>query len=385
MGRADTLKLGRRKDCQLPLARSELPIDTVSLARYLIGKVVVRELPEGVASGRIVETEAYVVGDAAGHAYRGITRRNPSLFLERGHAYISLAYGSSYMLNVSSEMPGIGAGVLIRAIEPLEGKSLVPSLADEPIGHDLLAWEHEGNAAIRDGDWKLVRQGAKGAWELYDLATDRTELSNLAEQHPERVHYFEHPEHANRGMSASRNLGLRHARGEYLAFLDADDVIRPDKLEIQLNALGAPDGLALAYCDFSRAPEHDISLALESDKFSKPRFQMARPIEDIAARWESDLSIPIHCFLFDARLFRDHGIRFDERLPSHEDWECWMRIFALDPRVVHVPGELAVYRQRAESVSRNLNRMRRAFRTRMTANAANAHTTAARPTATRQP
>lgn len=47
-----------------------------------------RELPEGVASGCIVETEAYVVGDAAGHAYRGLTPRNPSLFLERGHAYI---------------------------------------------------------------------------------------------------------------------------------------------------------------------------------------------------------------------------------------------------------------------------------------------------------
>jgi DNA-3-methyladenine glycosylase len=104
-----------------PLARFELPIDTVSLARYLIGKILMRELPEGVASGRIVETEAYVVGDAAGHAYPGMTRRNPSLFLEAGHAYIYLAYGSSSMLNVSSETPGIGAGVLIRALEPLEG------------------------------------------------------------------------------------------------------------------------------------------------------------------------------------------------------------------------------------------------------------------------
>jgi DNA-3-methyladenine glycosylase len=117
----DLLKPGRDEDGHPPLARSELPIDTLSLARYLIGKILVRELPDGVASGRIVETEAYVVGDAAGHAYRGITPRNRSLFLERGHAYIYLAYGSSYMLNVSSEMPGIGAGVLIRALEPLQG------------------------------------------------------------------------------------------------------------------------------------------------------------------------------------------------------------------------------------------------------------------------
>ncbi|MGO9944695.1 MAG: DNA-3-methyladenine glycosylase [Rhodoblastus sp.] len=108
-----------------PLARLELPIDTASLARYLIGKLLVRELPEGVASGLIVETEAYVVGDAAGHAYRGMTGRNRSLFLERGHAYVYLAYGSSFMLNVSSEAPGIGAGVLIRAIEPLEGVSIM--------------------------------------------------------------------------------------------------------------------------------------------------------------------------------------------------------------------------------------------------------------------
>ena len=82
---------------------------------------MVREVPEGVVSGRIVETEAYVVGDAAGHAYRGMTRRNASLFLERGHAYVYLAYGISYMLNVSSEASGVGAGVLIRALEPLDG------------------------------------------------------------------------------------------------------------------------------------------------------------------------------------------------------------------------------------------------------------------------
>jgi DNA-3-methyladenine glycosylase len=107
------------------LSRSDLPIDTQALARFLIGKVVVRALPEGAASGRIVETEAYPVGDAAGHAFRGMTERNRSLFLERGHAYVYIAYGISYMLNVSSETPGVGAGVLIRALEPLEGIAIM--------------------------------------------------------------------------------------------------------------------------------------------------------------------------------------------------------------------------------------------------------------------
>ena len=103
------------------LRRAELPVNTVELARYLIGKVVVHETDAGRLSGRIVETEAYPVGDAAGHAFRGKTQRNRSLFLERGHAYVYLNYGTSFLLNVTSEVSGVGGGVLLRAIEPLEG------------------------------------------------------------------------------------------------------------------------------------------------------------------------------------------------------------------------------------------------------------------------
>jgi DNA-3-methyladenine glycosylase len=103
------------------LDRADIPVETVQLAGFLIGKMLVRVLAEGVAAGRIVETEAYPIGDPAGHAYRGITPRNRALFLERGHAYVYLAYGISFMLNVSSEAPGVGAGVLIRAIEPTHG------------------------------------------------------------------------------------------------------------------------------------------------------------------------------------------------------------------------------------------------------------------------
>ena len=96
-------------------------MDVVELARYLIGKIVVHDTDSGRLSGRIVETEAYPVGAAAGHAFRGKTQRNQSLFLKRGHAYVYLCYGTSFLLNVTSEVPGVGGGVLLRAIEPLEG------------------------------------------------------------------------------------------------------------------------------------------------------------------------------------------------------------------------------------------------------------------------
>src|SRR6202030_3340084 len=85
------------------LRRAELPADTVALARFLIGKIVVRELPGGRLSGRIVETEAYPQRDPAAHHFRGPTPRNRSMFLRRGHAYVYFSYGNHFMLNVSAE------------------------------------------------------------------------------------------------------------------------------------------------------------------------------------------------------------------------------------------------------------------------------------------
>lgn len=91
------------------------------MARFLIGKILVRDLPEGRISGRIVETEAYPPGDAASHAFRGETPARRSMFLEPGRGYVYFTYGAHFCFNVSSEPAGIGAGVLIRALEPLEG------------------------------------------------------------------------------------------------------------------------------------------------------------------------------------------------------------------------------------------------------------------------
>lgn len=107
------------------LSRGKLPSDTAALAKFLIGKTIVREIGRNRLSGRIVETEAYPPEDSSGHAYRGETARNKTLFLGTGFAYVYFVYGTSYMLNVSSEKRGVGAGVLLRAIEPLEGIALM--------------------------------------------------------------------------------------------------------------------------------------------------------------------------------------------------------------------------------------------------------------------
>ncbi len=107
------------------LRRSELPACTVALARFLIGKVVVHDLPAGRISGRIVETEAYPPGDPAGHHFRGPTPRIRSMYLAPGHAYIFFNYGAHFMLNVVSEPAGTAAAILIRALEPLDGIELV--------------------------------------------------------------------------------------------------------------------------------------------------------------------------------------------------------------------------------------------------------------------
>jgi DNA-3-methyladenine glycosylase len=105
----------------VPLSREALPTDTIELARFMIGKYLVHDLPEGRVSGRLVETEAYPLGDSTNHAYRGLRPYNRALFRAPGHAYVKLVYGASYMINLSAEPEGEGAAVLLRAVEPLDG------------------------------------------------------------------------------------------------------------------------------------------------------------------------------------------------------------------------------------------------------------------------
>jgi len=99
--------------------------DAVTAAKGLLGWKLVHESPQGVTSGYIVETEAYGMDDQASHTYRGETVRNRAMFQEAGTIYVYFTYGMHYCANIVTGAKGHGQGVLLRALEPVDGIELM--------------------------------------------------------------------------------------------------------------------------------------------------------------------------------------------------------------------------------------------------------------------
>ena len=110
------------------LSRKFYSRNTRTIARELLGKILVHKTNKGTIKGRIVETEAYLGKDDPGaKGNKNIKNAPKSLLKKPGHAFVYFTYGNHWMLNVIAKNPGILGAVLIRALEPLEGKDIMRS------------------------------------------------------------------------------------------------------------------------------------------------------------------------------------------------------------------------------------------------------------------
>lgn len=138
--------------------------DTLTLAQLLLGCELVHESPAGTTAGIIVETEGYITGDPACHAYRRPTKRNAAMFGPAGTLYVYQIYNHYNCINVVTGPEGVGEAVLIRALEPTEGLDLMTLRRNEAFktgferyrNNTIDAETPDGQRNLCNGPGKLV-------------------------------------------------------------------------------------------------------------------------------------------------------------------------------------------------------------------------------------
>lgn len=159
----------------------------------------------------------------------------------------------------------------------------------------------------------------------------------------------------NGGLSSARNVGLAAASGEFIQFLDADDLITPGKIDAQVAHLRLRRDIDVSVCNFLLG---DDSCTL----FSKPEEAIARfdlSLKDFLYTWERGFAIPIHCGLFRSSTLK--GVQFDTSARAKEDWLFWTGLAINNVRFAYIPGHWAIYRQHVQSMRRSYVNMGRAW------------------------
>lgn len=212
-------------------------------------------------------------------------------------------------------------------------------------------------ATYLDETLATVLNQTHNEWEciiINDGSTDFTK--DVALKWTKKDSRFNYIEKTNGGLSSARNAGIKSARGDYVQFLDADDLIKPFKFEKQLNNISTSD---ISVCDYFSFVDGTAEKA--KYRYLSPFLDEKTYKKEIIVDWEYRKSIPCHCIIFKKKLIDDFNLLFNEDLPNHEDWEFWVKLFYHSNSLSNTNEVFALYRIRHVSMSVDHKLMRKGF------------------------
>lgn len=196
-----------------------------------------------------------------------------------------------------------------------------------------------------------VRRQTLADWECImvdDGSTDKSDI--IFEAYRRNDTRFRRIRQENQGLASARNTGLQQARGMFVQFLDADDLLLGNKLETAVTAMKSNSEADAVYCDYALLSGNELFQTLPS------RIPDDEAVKSFLFRWNVDFIIPVHAFLFRTRVAQQFTFAGD--LKSHaEDVDCWIRMALKGVRFAYQDGVGVVYRITAQSATSDEERL----------------------------
>lgn len=189
-------------------------------------------------------------------------------------------------------------------------------------------------------------------WEciiINDGSSDNTSI--IAQEWTKKDSRFKYLYKENGGLSSARNAGLDKAVADYIQFLDADDLLEPNRFELLFNAAKETSLEKQILISSFKTLTSDLK-RIDHPEYLKAEFFN---LKEILYNWDIKFTIPIHCGLFPSFCFL--SFRFDENLKAKEDWLMWLTIFSTIPPILFVNKGLVLYRENDSGLTRNLDLM----------------------------